>query len=121
MEELDAQPGVNQRADYLACWMRPAVVQSVLHRCLAIRVGAVIFRPYRLPRWEVRIADFEVRRLWAVLEDSGHRMELDHVERATGLCELGDHLRPSSHVGQPAQGAVGGEDDVELLRELPWE
>ena len=117
VEELDSQFGFDQRCDYFAGRVRPAEVEPVRHFRRAISVCPVLLRSNGLSRREVRIEDVEVGHRRVIVEDAADRVELDHVERAAGLEEARDDLGPATDVRQPADGAIGGEDDVEFFFE----
>jgi len=53
-----------------------------------------------------------------IVEHPHHRVEFHHNELAVGLQKMIDHRRPALQVGEPADGAVAGENNIEFTVEV---
>ena len=95
-----------------------AVIPAVLGLLadVGVRVGirALDLEDQRLRMLPVRVAQPELAgRDTLVLEGLDDRMDLGDEERPAGRQEVGDDPRPAADVGQPAEHAARGVDDVE--------
>ncbi len=63
---------------------------------------------------EVGIAGHEIV-IDALVHRPEHRVTFANEDESTGAQQVVDHLSPAAHIGQPAQGADAGEDEVESL------
>jgi hypothetical protein len=114
VQVLDAEPGFGQRADDLAHAVLPGVLERRLDRGVRVGVGPGVRELQRLLRRPVVVVEAQLGRVVAVVEDPGERVGLGDVEEAARPHEVGDHLGPAGHVGQPVEHSEGGEHHVEV-------
>jgi len=95
--------------------MVPAVFHEPLSRSRSVGVRADHLEAHRLGVRPVRVVKAKLsRRHPLVLERLHHGMDLGDVEDPARLHEVGGHARPCRDVGQPAEHAARGVDDVEV-------
>ena len=113
-ERLDPQPGVDQRGHDLAEAVVPAVLGLLADIGRRVGVRALHREGQRLVVLPVRVAEAELAGGHAlVLEHLRDRVDLRDEEPPARGEEMGDDPRPAADVGQPAEHATRGVDDVE--------
>ena len=100
VEEIDAEPGVDECCDDLAEWMGPGVRNSLLKPCVTGGIATAFLETEGLIGREVWAANGQVCGAAGLFEDAADGVELHDVGNAARPKELRHNLRPPDNIRQ---------------------